>query len=325
MQEYKEIIVNDKVYQLSLEYILGFFEGDGSITIQLKPNPRHKTGKQAILIFEIHQHTIDKELLEAMSIFLGIGKIEVSNKRFSENDWIYRLRVSSQKDIFGPSKLLSILSSKSMILKKRHYDITIFLEACKIVESGRHTSLTGQLELQRLASSLSSKLSLEIKRSLPNTLKPLNKDWITGITDAEGNFYFTIYDPKSKTSLLANEKMANADRGRRKKEVVFSAETSITQENSEKEFLDNLVTFFGCGNVHIDNKGGGVFTVNSKKDLQSKIIPFPAYALESNPLQSVKKYSFDRFKRALDICIRNKPLLDHHFQELENILKDKDK
>jgi hypothetical protein len=66
--ENKEIIINDKIYNLSLEYILGFFEGDGSVTIQLKPNPRHKTGTQVILIFEIHQHAIDKDLLKAISI-----------------------------------------------------------------------------------------------------------------------------------------------------------------------------------------------------------------------------------------------------------------
>jgi len=80
MHEYKEIIVNNKIYKLSLDYILGFFEGDGSITIQLKPNIRHKTGKQVILIFEIHQHGIDKDLLKAISIFLDMGNVEISNK-----------------------------------------------------------------------------------------------------------------------------------------------------------------------------------------------------------------------------------------------------
>ena len=40
----KEIIINNKIYHLSLEYILGLFEGDGSIYVQLKPNPSHKIG-----------------------------------------------------------------------------------------------------------------------------------------------------------------------------------------------------------------------------------------------------------------------------------------
>ena len=40
----KEIIINKKKFYLSLEYILGLFEGDGSIYVQLKPNSSHKTG-----------------------------------------------------------------------------------------------------------------------------------------------------------------------------------------------------------------------------------------------------------------------------------------
>lgn len=50
------------------------FEGDGSFTIQLKPNLSHKIGKQVILIFEIHQHVIDIDLLKAISLYLGCGK-----------------------------------------------------------------------------------------------------------------------------------------------------------------------------------------------------------------------------------------------------------
>jgi hypothetical protein len=47
----KKITIDNKTYMLSLEYIFGLFEGDGSITIQLKPNSTHKTGKQVVLNF----------------------------------------------------------------------------------------------------------------------------------------------------------------------------------------------------------------------------------------------------------------------------------
>ena len=73
----KTIIINNKTYNLSLEYILGLFEGDGSITIQLKPNKSNKPGKQIILIFEIHQHVIDVDLLKAISVYLDCGKVEI--------------------------------------------------------------------------------------------------------------------------------------------------------------------------------------------------------------------------------------------------------
>jgi hypothetical protein len=78
--EIRKIIVNNKAFFLSLDWILGFFEGDGSMIIQFKPNHSHKTGKQIILIFEIHQHVIDVDLLKAISIFLNCGKVEIERK-----------------------------------------------------------------------------------------------------------------------------------------------------------------------------------------------------------------------------------------------------
>jgi hypothetical protein len=79
-----------------------------------------------------------------------------------------------------------------------------------------------------------------------------------------------------------------------------------------------LKQFLGCGYVYTDNRGGGRFSVFNKKDLISKIIPF----FEVNELQTIKKYSFLRFKKALQICIENKPLLRKHVAELRNIFSE---
>lgn len=294
-----EITINGKLFKLSLEYVLGFFEGDGSITIQLKPNSTHKTGKQVVLIFEIHQHAIDIDLLKAISLFLGCGKVEIGRKIGEPESWVYRLRISTQTEIL--KILLPIFRSQSMVFKKRNHDLILFIRACLLVEDKKHKNMEGQKEIAEIASKLSSKLSLDEKFKLPDTHKELNADWVTGITDAEGNFSFSIYTPKLKY---------------KKKEVIFRF--SIAQESSEITFLNDLVKFFGCGNVHTDKEGGGVFTVNKKEDLKNKIIPF----FELNELQSTKQNSFLRFKKALYICINNKPLLPNHFEELNAIYSD---
>jgi hypothetical protein len=303
---YKKIIVNKQVYKLSLEYILGLFEGDGSITIQLKSNPRHKTGTQIVLIFEIHQHVIDKDLLIAISNFLGCGKVEIGRRLGQEDSWTYRFRVSSQKEMFN--KLLPLLRDQTMVLKKRNNDFNLFLKACRIVEEKKHTTEIGQNEIRNLRSNYSNKLSFQRKNLLPETLKPLNNEWVTGITDAEGSFSFSI------------NRKDNAIRG---VNFVFV----ITQEPSELSFLTNLQTFFKCGNIYTkieveDNgKMDGKFYVSSKEELEwlrPKIIPF----FETNQLQSIKKHSFLRFKRALEICLNNKPLLPSHYEQLEAILSE---
>jgi len=170
----KKITIDNKIYILSLEYILGLFEGDGSITIQLKPNISHKTGKQVVLIFEIHQHVIDVDLLKAISIFLDCGKVEIGRKVGAPDTWVYRLRISTQTDILN--NLLPLLQSQSMMLNKREHDIKLFVHACLLVKDKKHTNIEGQSELGTIAARLSSKLSFENKQKLPDTNKSLNAE-----------------------------------------------------------------------------------------------------------------------------------------------------
>ena len=151
----KQITVNNKTYNLSLEYIFGFFEGDGSITVQFKRNKFHKMGIQIVLIFEIHQHVIDVDLLKAMSIFLGCGQVEVGRKTGSSDTWVYRLRISKQTDIFNI--LLPILQkvSQTMMLNKRAHDMRLFIKICEIVKIREHITEQGQITIGTLSSQLS--------------------------------------------------------------------------------------------------------------------------------------------------------------------------
>jgi hypothetical protein len=301
MTNYKTIIVNKKVYKLSLEYILGFFEGDGSITILIKPAPSNKTGTAICLFFEIHQHVIDKDLLIAISNFLGCGKVGIGRKIGSEDSWIYRLRVTSQKELFN--NLLPLLRNQTMVLQKRNNDFNLFLKACRIVEEKKHTTEIGLNEIRSLRSHYSTKLSFQRKILLPETLKPLNNDWVTGISDAEGCFSVSIIRKDNR-------------------KIGVKLKFEITQEPSELSFLTKLQTFFNCGKIYTkiaeNEKMSGKFYVTNKEELVKKIIPF----FETNQLQSVKKHSFLRFKRALEICINNKPLLPYHYEQLEAILSE---
>jgi hypothetical protein len=295
------ININNKSFKISLDYIMGLFEGDGSLTIQLKPNLSHKTGKQVILIFEIHQHVIDIDLLKAISLYLGAGKVEVGKKSGNPESWVYRLRISNQKEILNI--LLPILQTQTMMLNKREFDKNLFINACTIVKERKHINIEGQSILLNITSQLSSKLNLENKINLFNFEREMNynPERITGFVDAEGNFYFTIVHSKTNSNYTG---------------INFSF--NITQEKSEIHFLNNLVKFFGCGNVFTNSKGGGSFVVSNKKDLIDKIIPF----FEVNELQTIKRFSFLRFKKALNISIKNKPLSNNNIEEIKMLLEE---
>ena len=315
MSNKKEILLNNnKKYSLSLDYILGLFEGDGSIYIQLKPNISHKTGKQVILNWDIHQHAIDVDLLHAISKYLNCGKVEIGRKVGEPESWVYRFRISTQAEILNI--LLPILESNDMVLNKRNHDKKIFIEICKLILNKEHITFKGQEKIIKLSDGLSSKLDLRQKSSLEDSTINLSDDRVLGLTDAEGNFSFvcTSY-PSSQKESIPHERRTQ------KRGVNFRF--SITQENAEIKFLNDLVKFFNCGQIYPTegDKGKGSYYVSSKKDIESKIIPFFA---DKNKLQTIKKYSFLNFMSAFEICKNNKPLLENHYEELK-ILSKKNK
>ncbi len=314
----KIITVNNNNYTISLDYIFGFFEGDGSVTIQLKPNPSHKSGKQVVLIFEIHQHVIDVDLLKAISIYLNCGKVvalRIGRKVGSPDSWVYRLRISTQNDIINTLLPILQLQSKKMMLKKRQHDIKLFIEACLIVKDKNHTTIEGQTQIADIASNLSSKLSFEDKHYLTETKPTLNSERVTGFVEAEGHFGLSvkfIYDdssiPVSSTAIP---------------KVVSSFRFLVVQESSELYSLNLLENFFGCGKTYtrISRPKESFYSVTNRKDLVEKIVPF----FEKNGLQTIKKHSFLRFKKVLNICEKQKndnPLTIQDFNELNNIISD---
>ena len=288
----KEIIINKKKFSLSLEYILGLFEGDGSIYVQLKPNSSHKTGKQLILNWDMHQHVIDVDLLHAISTYLNCGKVEIGRKIGGKESWIYRYRISNQTDIINI--LLPILKSSDMVLNKRNHDKLLFIKICQLIQNKEHITLEGQEKIMNIIKLFSSKLDLNQKIVLSESNAELTSERVLGLTDAEGNFAFIIYTKNNK------------------KRVQFRF--SITQENTEIIFLNKLKSFFNCGQVYSGKKGAGSYYVTNKKDIINNILPF----FKKNKLKTIKKETYLNFIEAMDIC-KNRILSQSDLEKLHNL------
>jgi hypothetical protein len=65
-----------------------------------------------------------------------------------------------------------------------------------------------------------------------NTNDILNPNYVTGITDAEGNFYISIYKDK-----------------RRNNKIQVRFFFTISQRDHSEKMLFNLLDYFGCGKV----------------------------------------------------------------------------
>ena len=117
----------------------------------------------------------------------------------------------------------------------------------------------------------------------------LNSEYVIGLVDGEGSFYVRVNeDPKRRNKI----------------EFKFS----VKLRHQDKEILDNLKQFFGCGNVYLqkDPRPNHTdcyrFEVNKKEDIFNKIIPF----FEKNPpkIQS-RKRDFDLFKQISKLSQQN--------------------
>ena len=118
----------------------------------------------------------------------------------------------------------------------------------------------------------------------------INKDYIVGLVDGEGSFNVRV----------------NQDKNRRAKvELKFS----LKLRHQDKEILDELQKFFGCGKVYIQRdkrKNHSLcyrFEVQNKKEIIEKIIPF---FKENSPKIPSRKRDFELFHEIVKLSEENK-------------------
>ena len=110
--------------------------------------------------------------------------------------------------------------------------------------------------------------------------KPLNPNWVTGFTDAEGSFIISVY------------KRANA------KNYTVKASFELGLHSKDLAILYRLKEFFGCGNVSIrQTRKAASFSVGDLDSLLNVIIPhFMKYSLLTQ-----KKVDFDLWVKIVNL------------------------
>tara|TARA_Y100000310_G_C20344944_1_gene651571 strand:+ start:183 stop:692 length:510 start_codon:yes stop_codon:yes gene_type:complete len=130
----------------------------------------------------------------------------------------------------------------------------------------------------------------------------LNKNYVLGLIDGEGSFNARINPGKTR---------------RAKVELKFS----VKLRHQDRNILDALQTFFGCGNVYIQRdkrKNHSLcyrYEVQSKEDIMQKIIPFFE---ENSPKIPSRKNDFELFKQ-IAILAQKEPV---DFEKIKQFLEE---
>lgn len=136
-------------------------------------------------------------------------------------------------------------------------------------------------------------------------MQNLNPDYIVGLVDGEGSFTVYIRDPE----------LPNTSSRRVKVEPKFY----VKLVEKDREILDQLQQFFGCGSVYFqkdtrpNHQHCYRYEVYNREDLVTKIIPF----FRRNVLKfPSKKRDFEIFCEMMDIIESNKHLTDQGIRKL---------
>jgi hypothetical protein len=241
---------NNREYKFTEGWLSGFSQSDGSFTVVFD---KRKSGLfvRPKPIFCIVQHISELELFKKMQQHFDIGFI-TQNKTNQSVSFL----VTSLSDIdrvllpifdkhpLSHGKLKSYLVFKRIVkkmLNKEHLNLEGLLE---IIDASYYinkaTSLRTPESKEKLINFLKDKHGLLPSVSSPDemfsslrdakkTTKPLSLDFVTGLIDGDGSFNIS-FQHKPYRRVRAN--------------------FTVVQETACKELLNELKTFFGCGNVY---------------------------------------------------------------------------
>ncbi len=256
-----------------------------------------------IPVFTITLHTRDTALLEKIqSFFGGIGKITIREK---DNSAYYT--VKSVNDIVN---VIIPHFDKYPLLTQKQADFELFKKTVMIMHNKQHLKIEGLNELIALKASLNNGLTPLLTKHFPdidpekrpevkNLFNSINPFWITGFTEAEGNFH--IFTAKSSIYKTGYQ---------------IKLDFSVVQHSRDGILMENLVNCFKCGTAYKEkNREIVKFYVSKSSDIYKNIIPF----FQKYPFQGYKLLSYNKFCKVGELLKKKAHLSPEGINEILEI------
>jgi len=287
-------------FNLNPEYITGFTDGEGCFMLTIIKDKKYKLGWRVVCKFVISLHKKDLSLLKEFKDFFKVGNISF----MGEDSIQYRV-----ESLEGLAVIINHFNEYPLITKKLA-NYTLFKLAFNIIKNKNHLTEKGLLELVALKAELNKGLSQDLCIAFPNIIpvlrlevplsKNINPFWLAGFVEAEGCFHISIF--KSKTSKYGE---------------AVKLSFILTQNVRDKDLMNSLIEYLGCGYTTLENRGTIDFKVTKFSNIKDVIVPF----FKKYPLQGVKSLDFGSFCKAVDI-VANKGHLSKEGLDEVRIIKN---
>ena len=94
-------------------------------------------------------------------------------------------------------------------------------------------------------------------------------------------------------------------------------EFTVVQHERDIQLLHALKAFFGCGVIRTNHAERMAYRVRSLDHLNESIVPF----FEKHPLKSKKRVDFAKFRKILQLMMKQEHLTSEGIEEIRNIAK----
>ena len=261
---HKATTVMDSSNKLDPWFVTGFTDAEGCFGLYIFKNTNYKTDWSVSLVFQISLHERDRNILEQIKNYFGVGGI------FNHDSASLNYSVRSYKDL----QIIIAHFDKFPLISQKLKDYTLFKLAYNLFIKKEHLSIEGVEKLVVIKNSMNLGLSPQLKAAfaninpnkeieepyLENTNTGIKKitepNWVAGFASGEGCFLVDLI--KSKSTKIG---------------FSISLRFIITQHSRDEQLLLSLIHYFNCGKL---NKNNNCFNLTIRKfeDLDKKIIPF---------------------------------------------------
>nr|5T8D_A Chain A, I-OnuI_e-vHIVInt_v2 [synthetic construct] len=279
--------------------LTGFADAEGSFGLYIINRNRGRIRYTTRLKFTITLHNKDKSILENIQSTWKVGIIA------NNGDNAVSLIVTRFEDL----KVIIDHFEKYPLITQKLGDYKLFKQAFSVMENKEHLKENGIKELVRIKAKMNWGLTDELKKAFPGNIsreRPLinknipNFKWLAGFTSGEGHF---------GVELIKNS---------RNSRVHVRLRFEIAQHVRDKNLMNSLITYLGCGYIYEQNyseRSWLRFSVSKFSDINDKIIP----VFQENTLIGVKLEDFEDWCKVAKLIEEKKHLTESGLDEIKKI------
>ena len=278
----------------------GFCDAESCFQLVIYKNPKVRSGWSVRLVFSIHLHIKEIDVLYKIQKFFFVGNVTIHKD-------------TANYQVVSLTDLLRVIEhfNSYPLRSQKHSDFLLFKKAYDLIANKEHL-----LDIKNLVNirasmnkGLPERLLLEFPNANPDLRPELTLDknyklfdinyWIAGFVDGEGCFY--VKTSKSKTHKLG---------------LSVTLNFIVVQGIRDLQLMEEIKSILGCGSITINESSSIIrFAVTKLSDIQGKIIPFfDKYSLVGDKLRN-----YEDFKKVSDLMIQKSHLTKEGLDKLLTI------